>query len=178
MRRLLRILFNALTVLSLVLAMFVVALWVRSYQLPEDAHLSLGRGAGLGFRNKAGTLRFVASTYDPARWKNEVTTWAPTGPGEYSAPALYRVAVADNGVGGTYVASKLPHWLVLALLMAPPLIAGALRVKRRARRPAHLCRSCGYDLRATPERCPECGAVVSLGGKGGAFSLSLPDEGR
>jgi hypothetical protein len=59
----------------------------------------------------------------------------------------------------------VPYWfptLVLALLPAArgtSLLRRHLRTRRR-RRLGH-CRRCGYDLRATPQRCPECGAVAN-----------------
>ena len=50
----------------------------------------------------------------------------------------------------------LPGWLLLV-----PLVVIALKLRasaiRRHRRKLGQCAACGYDLRASGERCPECG---------------------
>jgi hypothetical protein len=45
-------------------------------------------------------------------------------------------------------------WLLLAAFTVLPAIR--LRPRHRRPRPGH-CLICGYDLRASPTRCPECG---------------------
>jgi hypothetical protein len=63
------------------------------------------------------------------------------------------------GYGG-WIAT-VPLWLPL-LLLAWPMIARYREIWREARRHQRarqgLCPMCGYDLHATRERCPECGA--------------------
>jgi Skp family chaperone for outer membrane proteins len=60
----------------------------------------------------------------------------------------------------------VPHWFLLALWAVPLLLV--LRRRSRAARRAglRLCPACGYDVRATPGRCPECGTAA--GGAGAA----------
>jgi hypothetical protein len=57
----------------------------------------------------------------------------------------------------------VPHWLLTLSFSIWPAFAitGILRRHRlrRRRAAANQCVVCGYDLRATPQRCPECGNV-------------------
>ena len=46
--------------------------------------------------------------------------------------------------------------LVVPLLWLTSMLLRRHRARRRAA--AGLCPACGYDVRSSPERCPECGA--------------------
>jgi hypothetical protein len=54
----------------------------------------------------------------------------------------------------------VPSWFLILLTQVAPAIWFRARC-RLAHRPAPCtCLNCGYDLHATPQRCPECGRVL------------------
>jgi hypothetical protein len=63
--------------------------------------------------------------------------------------------------GGFLLYLDFPHWLA-ALIMVAPIVALRLRRPLRHRCSDFGCRNCGYDLRATPQRCPECGTKTEF----------------
>lgn len=54
----------------------------------------------------------------------------------------------------------IPYWAVALLALVLPLAYFPRLLRRLSERQArNLCSACGYDLRATPDRCPECGKI-------------------
>ena len=179
MRRLLRILFNAATVLSLVLCVAMAVLWVRSYSYDDAFGWRYGKG---GYRCASSELGEVLIT--------QVGAWRGSG---HPLVGYSRIAVSDFERGrvgkGPYVGHywrgfqwsyrpdrpalsvsgasygiRVPHWFVLFTLLLLPVsrsvghVRAARRTRNRVRRGR--CRRCGYDCRATSDRCPECGMTV------------------
>lgn len=58
-----------------------------------------------------------------------------------------------------YTAVGVPHAFVMLITGVPTILwlRGVLRRRRWVRQGR--CRGCGYDLRSSPDRCPECGDV-------------------
>ncbi|HEY8667492.1 MAG TPA: hypothetical protein VIL86_12555 [Tepidisphaeraceae bacterium] len=54
-----------------------------------------------------------------------------------------------------------PGWLpALLFAILPALWLRRWRIERKRNR-VGFCKTCGYDLRATPNRCPECGTIAA-----------------
>ena len=57
-----------------------------------------------------------------------------------------------------YLRIAFPHWLVILTAAAMPAYRARLYLRTRRRAAQNeCCTTCGYDLRATPDRCPEGG---------------------
>jgi hypothetical protein len=70
--------------------------------------------------------------------------------------------------------ASLPLWMLVAPGLAVIFIWLARVIRRNVRRAEGLCPICGYDLRATPTRCPECGKII--GDRAAAYPADAVDR--
>jgi hypothetical protein len=125
--------------------------------------LSMGMPSPAGYRKGiAGVL--LGDLFGPGRGAKDERELKMPGIDFYHAPVqMGRVLFASSLVGIWRL--SVSWWVVVAVSVVGPLIwarrAGVMWGRRRRERKiaGKICLKCGYDMRATPGRCPECGSV-------------------
>jgi hypothetical protein len=178
-RRVRRWTFNGLAVLSVAFCVAASAMWIRSYlELDDISYSSKWHVHNFSSHRGRAFIQWGWSTEDmlerasaPYRDGGWVWDTAPSGAtlGVEPRSRGWKLGGFDcflwqsrrtNSVGqpaaGEFVLI-IPWWflIVVAALLPIGWLNSACRGKRRAR--FGQCLYCGYDLRATPDRCPECG---------------------
>ncbi len=100
------------------------------------------------------TIRVV----EEGRWRHEVF-----GVGASGMIMTFSGAPTTPPLRMSHMTVSMPFWLIGALCVPLPLWLAAThrRASTRQRRCARgECEHCGYDLRGTPGRCPECGSAA------------------
>ncbi len=191
MARLLRILISATTLLSLTLFIATVALWVRSYW-KEDQLIAGYWGYALHPNFTKYYDAWELNAFNTrGRWSATLyRRGCIAGPGRYEeAPGqkgkrlnvgsiepnhlatvetlLRRESHSGDNVGIRHAQDRyrlavgMPHATSASVLALLPALVTIRRLRRRKRQLGH-CKECGYDLRATPDRCPECGTPAAI----------------
>jgi hypothetical protein len=169
-----RLIFNALAIASAALLAAAVVLWIRGYRHGDSFNFEFAHGKWFGITSQPNMLRWEWgwSSTGHAGFSHTSRTWGVITPVSPELAALGirhgptrppEIAGARWGFGEErgkrYRVICVPPWFAVFLLGLLPAAALSRFALEKHRRVTNRCVHCGYDLRATPERCPECGAV-------------------
>jgi len=151
---------KTLTILSLIGLLLSVGLWAASYINVLYNSRTVGCTFWLAYGNLA---LFVPQT------TNAYQGWYRTGFSGFSTNWTGRITVhpSDRPTYRRYVLHWSRQTMILAIPLWIPTVICALATlaipfhRHRKRKKLGLCLKCGYDLRASKERCPECGTGFS-----------------
>jgi hypothetical protein len=169
----------AATTISTVLCLASLAVWVQSYWCADYAGWCRNAYCG-GLLTFNGRI-FIHGMRDEKTVKSGLHSFTTT---PSIAAKTVEVLVADScadsnhswqvgqravfyyryrGARTEHIA-LLPFWMPLLLAIIWPCVHARQLLSSRKRRGKDRCARCGYDLRATPQRCPECGLVQKHNG--------------
>lgn len=123
------------------------------------ADLSWDRASAVEQEGWSGTFWLMQPRIEP-QW-NDLPLLAPHPHTDWRFGGLtFGSSPSRNGVEKGVT---IPYWMLALVCGALPISMGAFRIRRaRAEMRTGLCPICGYDLRASKDRCPECGTAINL----------------
>jgi hypothetical protein len=109
-----------------------------------------------------GVLRVWCTPADPASVYQRGGSQAPPPRSVSGGTHIFGdFAFGRTGYPLKTVEAHAPFWALTLLAALLPLLRLGLAVRRARQKPPGHCQRCGYDLRATPDRCPECGTAAT-----------------
>lgn len=140
-------------------------LLLGSLARPAPMRMSPPPGAGTQWEWLSDRIRFEEWSAPFSVREPHTSTSSPERSGEMLVIESHtRVYGGGGGFLEVHESRSYEFRFVVALIYAAASTVLSIVVevlwRWRPERPAGLCRICGYDLRATSDRCPECGTLV------------------